>query len=123
MTPGSPRRFAPRDDETATAGEERREKGFFCPRGQPNPLKRLISDKEIQGKPSLFLCWILLGVGRAFLDLAKFGIGLEKRGSGSNVHGRYGDARGAAGGGGRLYLRQFRQRSSRSPPMHRPARH
>src|ERR1700685_1978693 len=90
-------------------------KGFFCPRGQRNPLKRLISDKEIQGNPSLFLCWILLGVGRALLDLAKFGIGLEKRGSGSNVHGRYGDARGAAGGGRRLYLCQFRQRSSRSP--------
>src|ERR1700683_2254303 len=103
MTPGSPRRFAPRDDETATAGEERREKGFFCPRGQRNSLKRLISDKEIQGNPSLFLCWILLGVGRALLDLAKFGIGLEKHGSGSNVHGQHGDDRGASGSGRLLH--------------------
>jgi hypothetical protein len=48
-------------------------KNFFLARGQHNPLKRLISDKRIQGNPSLFLGKIWLEAGLALLDLAKFG--------------------------------------------------
>jgi hypothetical protein len=54
-------------------------KDFFCPRGQRNPLKRLVSDKEIQGNPSLFLGKIGPGLGLALLGFDKFGIGLESR--------------------------------------------
>jgi hypothetical protein len=40
-------------------------------------LKRLISDKEIQRNPSLFLGKIWLELGLAWPDLEKFGSGLE----------------------------------------------
>ena len=49
--------------------------------GQRKPLKRLDSDKRIQGNPSLFLGFISLSLGWILLDLAQFGIGLEKRGA------------------------------------------
>jgi hypothetical protein len=66
--------------KTAPAnGEERSGKRLFCPRGQRNRLKRLVSDKEIQGNPSLFLGKIWPGLGLALLGFDKFGIGLESR--------------------------------------------
>jgi hypothetical protein len=34
---------------------KRDEKDFFAPGGQRNPLKRLKTDKGIQGKPGVFL--------------------------------------------------------------------
>jgi hypothetical protein len=46
--------------------------------GRRNPLKRLISAKEIQGNPSLFFCKIWLEAGLAWLDFAEFGLGFEK---------------------------------------------
>jgi hypothetical protein len=46
--------------------------------GSRNPLKRLISAKEIKGNPSLFLCKIWLELGLAWLDFAEFGLGFEK---------------------------------------------
>jgi hypothetical protein len=52
-------------------------KNFFAPGGHDNPLKWLVSDKGIQGNPSLFLGKIWLGIGLAWLDLAKFGFRLE----------------------------------------------
>jgi hypothetical protein len=42
------------------------------PGGQRKPLKRLDSDKGIQGNPSLFLGASLARLGWALLDLAKF---------------------------------------------------
>jgi len=48
-----------------------------APRGQRKSLKRLDSDKEIQGNPSVFLGFIWLGLGWILLDLAKFGFGLD----------------------------------------------
>ncbi len=40
----------------STRAEERqRQKNFFAPGGQHNPLKRPDPDKEIQGNPSFFL--------------------------------------------------------------------
>jgi len=50
-----------------------------CLGGQRNPLKRLISDKGIQGNQSFFSWISLAGLGLALLDLAKFGIGLENQ--------------------------------------------
>jgi hypothetical protein len=50
---------------------------IFLPGGRDNPLKRLISDKGIQGNPSLILGKIWLERGPALLDLAKFGFGLD----------------------------------------------
>jgi hypothetical protein len=41
--------------------------------GQCNSLKYLDSDKKIQGKPSVFLGFPLRRLGRALLDLARFG--------------------------------------------------
>jgi hypothetical protein len=41
-------------------------------------LKRLISDKGIQGNPSVFLGKIWLDIGPALLDFEKFGVGFEK---------------------------------------------
>src|ERR1700734_3164498 len=52
---------------------------FFAPGGRRNLLKRLISDKGIQGNPSQIFCSILLASVRAWLDLAKFGCGLESQ--------------------------------------------
>jgi hypothetical protein len=52
-------------------------KDFFAG-GHDNRLKRLISDKEIQGNPSLFLGKIWLKLGPAWPDLGKFGFGLDK---------------------------------------------
>jgi hypothetical protein len=57
------------------AGVERRK--IFCPGGHDNRLNRLISDKEIQGNPSLFLGNIGLKLGPAGPDLGKFGFGLD----------------------------------------------
>jgi hypothetical protein len=56
-----------------------RAEGFFAPGGRRNLLKRLISDKGIQGNPSQKFCSILLASVRAWLDLAKFGFGLESQ--------------------------------------------
>jgi hypothetical protein len=39
-------------------------------RGQRNPLKRLKTDKRIQGNPSVFLCFSFV---RAWLGFAGFG--------------------------------------------------
>src|SRR5271170_753142 len=50
---------------------------FFAPRGQRNRLKSLNPDKGIKGNPSQKFCLILLASVRAWLDLAKFGFGLE----------------------------------------------
>ena len=36
-------------------GDPGDKKDFFAPGGRCNPLKRLKTDKEIQGNPSLFL--------------------------------------------------------------------
>ena len=49
-----------------------------APGGQRKSLKRLDSEKGIQGNPSLFLGFPLLGLGLILLELAKFGFGLEK---------------------------------------------
>jgi hypothetical protein len=57
-------------------GEEGSEESFLA-RGHDNRLKRLISDKEIQRNPSLFLGKIWLELGLAWPDLEKFGFGLE----------------------------------------------
>jgi hypothetical protein len=46
---------------------------FFSPGGQRNSLKRLNPDKEIQGKQSLFLGKIWVGLGAAWPDFAGFG--------------------------------------------------
>jgi hypothetical protein len=46
---------------------------------QRNSLKRLKTDKRIQGNPSFFLWFSLSGLGLALLDLDKFGVNLEKR--------------------------------------------
>jgi hypothetical protein len=45
--------------------------------GQRKSLKRLDSDKEIQGNPSVFLGFIWLGLGWILLDLGEFGFGLD----------------------------------------------
>jgi hypothetical protein len=55
--------------------------------GSRNPLKRLISDKEIKGNPSLFLCRIWLELGQAWLDFAEFGVSFENR-AGVRLRGR-----------------------------------
>ena len=55
--------------------------------GQRNPLKRLVSDKRIQGKPSRFLGKIWLGSASAWLGFEKFGFGLEV---GPTFHYNYG---------------------------------
>jgi hypothetical protein len=44
-------------------------------------LKTLNSAKQIKGNPSFFLGFPLPGLGRALLDLAKFGFGLATGGS------------------------------------------
>ena len=49
---------------------------FFRPSGRGNPLKRLISDKQIKGNPSAFLGIIWLDFALVWLDLAKFGVRL-----------------------------------------------
>jgi hypothetical protein len=51
-------------------------KTFLAPGGQRNPLKRLNSDKEMQGNPSLFLgkIWLALALALALLGFEKFGI-------------------------------------------------
>jgi hypothetical protein len=59
-------------------GREWSEERFFCPGGHDNRLKRLISDEEIKGNPSLFLGIIWLKLGPAWPDLGKFGFGLDK---------------------------------------------
>jgi hypothetical protein len=48
-----------------------------CLGGQRNPLKRLDSDKRIQGNQSFFLGLSLARLGWALLDLAKFGVRLR----------------------------------------------
>jgi hypothetical protein len=50
---------------------------IFGPGGRRKSLKRLKTDKEIQGKPSRFLGSILLRLGSIWLDLAKFGTSLD----------------------------------------------
>jgi hypothetical protein len=61
----------------APAGQaEQKKKG---PGGQRKPLKRLDSAKRIQGNPSFFLCFSLLGLGWILLDSAKFGSGFGVR--------------------------------------------
>jgi hypothetical protein len=55
---------------------DRAKQNFFCPGGHDNPLKRLISDKEIQGKQSIFLGNIWLKLGLAWPGFDKFGVGL-----------------------------------------------
>jgi hypothetical protein len=45
--------------------------------GQRKSLKRLDSDKRIQGNPSVFLGFVWLGLGWILLYLAKFGFGLD----------------------------------------------
>jgi hypothetical protein len=57
--------------------EDSARKRLFCPGSRGNPLKRLISDKGIQGNPSLFLGWIWLDIRPAWLDLGKFRRDLE----------------------------------------------
>jgi hypothetical protein len=42
-------------------------------------LKRLVSDKRIQGNPSFFLGKIWPDDGLALLDLAEFGVDLESQ--------------------------------------------
>jgi hypothetical protein len=54
-------------------------KDFWGPGGRRNPLKRLNSAKEIQGKPRLFLGLPLGLLGPAWPSLAKFGLGLDDR--------------------------------------------
>jgi hypothetical protein len=51
---------------------------FWGQVGQQNPLKTLNSDKEIQGKRGGFLGLPLGWLGWIWLDLAKFGFGLER---------------------------------------------
>jgi hypothetical protein len=58
--------------QTATREERKKALG-----GQNKSLKRLVSDKEIKGNPSVFLGFIWLGLGWILLDLAKFGFGLD----------------------------------------------
>jgi hypothetical protein len=59
-------------------GEERRE-NFLCLGGHDNPLKRLKTDKGIQGNQSLFLGKIWLKLGLALLGFDKFGGNLAKQ--------------------------------------------
>jgi hypothetical protein len=40
-------------------------------------LKRLDSAKEIKGKPRIFFCFILAGLGSILLDLGEFGFRFE----------------------------------------------
>jgi len=61
-------------------------KNFFCPRGHHNLLKRLISDKEIQGKQRIFLGKIWLKLGLPWPGFDKFGVGLD--GSAAIIQGR-----------------------------------
>jgi len=51
------RRWDWSEREEAKNGEK-----IFAPGGQRNPLKRLKMDKGIQGNPSLFLRFLLLGL-------------------------------------------------------------
>jgi hypothetical protein len=70
-------------------GEGKERKKNFWPGGQDNPLKRLISDKGIQGNQSIFLGRIWLELGLAWLGFDKFGIGLVfviQRRSDKEVH-------------------------------------
>jgi hypothetical protein len=46
--------------------------------GHRNALKRLNSDKRIEGNPSLCLGKIWLNAAPAWLNLAQFGLGLGK---------------------------------------------
>jgi hypothetical protein len=55
------------------------EERIFVRGGQRNALKRLISDKGIQGNSGAFLGRIWSGLGWILLDLAKFGFGLERQ--------------------------------------------
>jgi hypothetical protein len=52
-----------------------RQRSQICA-GKRKPLKKLDSDKRIQGNPSLFSMIFLAGFGWTLLDLAKFGIPL-----------------------------------------------
>ncbi len=45
--------------------------------GNGDPLNRLVTDKEIQGKQSIFRRKIWLGLGPACLGFDRFGFGLE----------------------------------------------
>jgi len=55
---------------------EKASKRKKCLGGQRKSLKRLKTDKRIQGNPSFFLWFSLDWLGGALLDLAKFGFGL-----------------------------------------------
>jgi hypothetical protein len=58
-------------------GEGKERQKIFCPGGQDNQLKRLSSDKGIQAFFFDFHWLGLAGFGWIWLDLAKFGIGLD----------------------------------------------
>jgi hypothetical protein len=63
---------------SAFLNREKAVKIIFGPGGPRNSLKRLNSDKDIQGKPSRFLGLFLCGLGPIWLDSAKFGFGLDR---------------------------------------------
>jgi hypothetical protein len=57
----------------ASARTERSRERFFAPRCHDNRLKRLVSDKRIQGNPGFSFGKIWLGLGLAWLGFEKFG--------------------------------------------------
>jgi hypothetical protein len=70
-------------------GEGKEREKIFGPGGRDNRLKRLISDKGIQGNQSIILGKIWMELGLAWLGFDKFGIGLVfviQRRSDKEVH-------------------------------------
>jgi hypothetical protein len=69
--------FVCKPNEAPRAGKADGEERMRSRRGQRNALKRLISDKGIQGNSGAFLGRIWSGLGQTWLDFEKFGSGLE----------------------------------------------
>ena len=72
---------------------EKKAENVSTPGGRRKPLERLNSDKEIQGKPSLFLGLSLASLGPIWLNLVRFGSGLGANFNMDNTESVYANSR------------------------------